>query len=259
VQDDEQASLNEEVWLRGDFVGNYATRKLRPVEEVLLDRYRDALRGSLLELGSGSGRLTGHLAQLGGDVHGLDLSPAMVAYGRREYPRARFSEGNLRDLSRFDERSLDVVFAPYNVLDVLGDAERRRVFGDVRRILRSRGMFIMSSHNRGYPARAGRWRRIILGNPRRPLSSLRALPRRLRNHRRLRTHEHEEASYAIVNDEAHEFSVLHYYISRDQQDRQLSEEGFELIECLDLDGRGVAAGAMASQCPELHYVARPVQ
>ncbi len=259
MQDDEQASLNEEVWLRGAFVGNYANRKLRPVEEVLLDRYRDALSGRVLELGSGGGRLTGHLAQLGGDVHGLDLSPAMVAYCRREYPRARFSEGDLRDLSRFDEHSLDVVFAPYNVLDVLGDVERRRVTGEVRRILAPGGMFIVSSHNRNYPARAGRWRRIVVGNPRRPLSSLRALPRRLRNHRRLRAHEREDGGYAIVNDEAHEFSVLHYYISRDQEDRQLSEEGFELIECLDLDGRAVAPGALAPHCSELHYVARPAR
>ncbi len=256
---DEQASLNEDVWTRGEFVGSYANRQLRGVEQVLLDRRRAALAGRVLELGCGAGRLTGHLAELGGDVHGLDISPAMVAYCRATYPRASFSEGDMRDLSRFAAASFEVVLAPFNVLDVLGDGERRRVLGEVGRILTPDGLFIGSSHNRCYVPRASITMRLLMGGTRRPWRSVRGLPRRLRNRRRLRLREREEPGYALVNDEAHEFSILHYYISRDAQYRQLSEEGFEAIECLDLDGREVPAGASASHCPELHYVARPLR
>lgn len=258
MQDDEQERVNEDVWSRGGFVREYATRELRPVEATLLDRHRHALIGRVLELGCGAGRLTGHLIELGGEVHGVDLAPAMVAYCRRTYPRASFSEGDLRDLSHLSDHSYDAVFAPFNVLDVLGDPERRRVLSEIRRIVTGDGLFVFSSHNRGYTPRVNMMLRLYVGSPRRPLESLKLLPTRLRNRRRLRPREREEAGYALVNDEAHEFSVLHYYISRDAQAQQLAEQGFELREALDLAGQDLPRGSVAPHCPEIHYVARPL-
>jgi hypothetical protein len=85
---------------------------------------------------------------------------------------------------------------------------------------------------------------------------LRNLPVRFANRRRLSKLQRVEDGYATVNDEAHDFSVLHYYISRDAEEDQLSELGFTLIECLDLHARAVQVGEHASHCSELHYVAR---
>jgi SAM-dependent methyltransferase len=256
MREDRQARLNAEVWARGEFVDFYATRELRVVESRLLDRCRDA---RVLELGCGAGRLTGHLCEVARDVHGLDISPAMVAHCRRTYPRGTFSEGDLRDLSRFERGSLDVVMAPFNVLDVLGDAERRRVLEQIRGVLVTGGLLIMSSHNRGYsPSRRARIR-AYMGSPRHPGAGIGRLPLRLRNHVRLASMQRQEEEYAIVNDEAHDFSVLHYHVSRDAQERQFAQHGFELLECLDRDGRAVASGAAASHCPELHYLARVAQ
>jgi SAM-dependent methyltransferase len=255
-----QATLNAEEWARGEFVELYAGRSLRPVEAVLIDRYRSELAGRVLELGCGAGRLTGHLSEVAREVHGIDLSPAMVAHCRQTYPQATFSVGDLRDLSGFDTGAYDVVAAPFNVLDVLGDAERRQVLSDVRRLLAADGLLIMSSHNRGYalrfPTTARLWMRLWVGSPRRPMTSIRNLPRRFGNRRRLRPLQHVEDGYAVLNDEAHEFSVLHYYISRDAQEGQLTDLGYEFLECLDLDGRSVGRGETASHCSELHYVAR---
>jgi hypothetical protein len=98
--------------------------------------------------------------------------------------------------------------------------------------------------------------RLFVGSPRRPAASLRSLPRRFANRHRLRPLQRTERDYAIVNDEAHDFSVLHYYVSRDAQERQMMQAGYELLECLDLDGRCVEPGETAAKCPELHYVAR---
>jgi SAM-dependent methyltransferase len=256
MREDSQERLNAEVWAQADFVDFYATHKLRAVEATLLERHRDALAGRVLELGCGAGRLTGHLCEIAHSLHAVDISPAMVAYCRQTYPKATFSEGDLRDLSRFEPESFDVVVAPFNVLDVLGDAERRRVLEEIRGVLVSGGLLIMSSHNRGFAPRIGAGLRTYVGNPRQPLESVRHLPRRLRNRRRLAPLQREEGGYAIVNDEAHDFSVLHYYISRDSQEAQFAERGFELLECLDREGRPVAAGEAAAHCPELHYVAR---
>jgi hypothetical protein len=149
------------------------------------------------------------------------------------------------------------VLAPFNVLDVLGDEERRGVLEEIRRIVAPGGLLIMSSHNREYAPRIGPGVRVLLGSPRRPGESIRNLPRRVRNRRALRPLERSETGYSIRNDEAHDFSLLHYYISRDAQERQLAEHGFELIECRDLDGQLVPQHAAAERCPELHYVARP--
>ena len=68
--------------------------------------------------------------------------------------------------------------------------------------------------------------------------------------------ERRERDYAVLVDEAHEFTLLHYYISRDAQERQLAEEGFELVECLALSGEPVGPGEARADCAELYYVAR---
>jgi SAM-dependent methyltransferase len=256
IAQDSQASLNAELWSRGDFVDFYATSELRAVEKVLLERHRDALSGRVLELGSGAGRLTGHLCELAQVVHGLELSPAMVAYCNRTYPKALVSEGDLRDLSRFELGSFEAVFAPYNVLDVLGQADRELVLDEIHRVLTPGGLLLLSTHNRGYSPRISMGLRVCVGSPRHPLQSLRALPRRLRNRRRMRPLERAEERYALRNDEAHDFSLLHYYISRDAQYEQLRAHGFEPVECLDLDGREVGPGGKASHCSEFHFAAR---
>jgi SAM-dependent methyltransferase len=259
-QEEDQARLNAERWERGDLVDSYSIRVLRPVEETLLDRYRVEFEGRVLELGCGAGRLTGHLCERAREVHAIDLSPAMVAYCQRTYPGATFSVGDLRDLSAFDERGYDVVFAPFNVLDVLGDSARRATLKRLHDLLADGGLLVMSSHNLHYAMRMRpRMRlhvRLLVGSPRRPIASLRSLPSRLRNRRRLRPLQRHEDDHAVLNDEAHDFSVLHYYVSPDVQQRQMREAGYEFLECLDLAGGRVEPGEAAVYCSELHYVAR---
>ncbi len=254
---DEQEQLNAGVWEHGDFVDLYTTRELRPAEAILLERYREALSGRVLELGCGAGRLTGHLSELTRELHGLDISPAMVEHCRRAYPDVAFTVGDLRDLSGFASDSLDAVLAPFNVIDVLGDGERRRVIGEIRRTLVGEGLLIVSSHNLAYAPAIARPTRVEGRKPRVIAWNLRQIPRRMRNRRRLAPLQRRERDYAVLVDEAHDFSLLHYYISRDAQERQFSEEGFELLECLALSGEPVAAGETCAACPELYYVARP--
>ena len=81
-------------------------------------------------------------------------------------------------------------------------------------------------------------------------------PLRQRNHRRLAPLERTEPGYAVINDDAHDFQLLHYYIGRDAQAEQLAGHGFSLVECLDLEGHRVDAGDTAEDHVELHYVAR---
>ena len=256
--DGDPAEPNAELWARGEAVELYANERLRPVEEILLQIHCETLAGRVLELGCGAGRITGHLGEIATHVHGIDISEAMVEHCRGAYPKLTFTVGDLRDLGAVADGPYDAVVAGFNVLDILGDDERRRVLAELRGLLADGGLLIMSSHNRAYintvRARARMFLRLIVGSP--AGVSPGAMRRRLANKRRLRPQELSTARYALVDDEAHDFSFLHYYISRDEQERQLEECGLHLLECRDLAGEPVGRGGQAARCPELHYVAR---
>ncbi len=246
------------VWVERNFVRDYATRTLRPPEVALLLRYADALDGTVLELGCGAGRVTGYLDARGGDVLGIDISPAMIDYCRRRYPELQFQVGDLSDLSGLPDGSRDLVVAAYNVLGVFDDTERKGVLLEIRRVLVDGGLLIFSAHNLAFLPRVPRPVSLVTRslNPARVAWNLGRLPVRARNHRRLARFERREQDYALVNDQAHDYQLLHYYIGRDAQSRQLAEAGFELLDCLDGAGRPVPPGASAAGSPELHYAAR---
>jgi SAM-dependent methyltransferase len=267
-----QSRSNAAHWRAGTHVDAYVHRTLRAAEVLLLARYRDALSGRVLEVGCGAGRLLGYLVALGGEVHGLDISPAMVAECQRAYPQADVRVGDLGAIGASAQGVFAAIVLVDSVLDVFGDSERRRVLSELRELLAPGGLLIFSAHNLASldalpsatsQAPGGRLRR----QARRVLSkSLMELgtattrvPRealtRARNRRRLAPLEHRGRDFAIVNDLAHNYALLHYYIGRDEEARQLEELGYELVECLDPDGRPVVAGE-AGAGPWLFYVAR---
>jgi SAM-dependent methyltransferase len=255
---DDPGKLNRGSWARGRFVREYAHRVLRPVEVVLLVRYREDLSGRVLELGCGAGRITGYLVQLAREAYGIDLQPQMLAECRRRYPRGTFIQGDIRDLSRFEPGSLDAVIAGCNTLDIFSDEERRTMLREIRGVLRDGGLFVMSAHNRAYLPHVRGPAEIRTSDPLRFAWDLARAPRNLRRHRRLVALERDEREYAIVSDGAHGYSLVHYFITPPAQFRQLEEAGFEPISCSDLDGNVLASGDEAPHTVELHYAARCV-
>jgi SAM-dependent methyltransferase len=253
---DPQVEVNEALWGHEDLLRDYTGRTLRAPEVMLLVRYREALTGRVLELGCGGGRLSGYLLELARDFRGLDISTTMVQYCRRLYPKGVFEEQDLRQLAPYPDGQFDVVFAPYNVLDVLDDGERHRVLAEIRRILGDGGLLMMSSHNLAYAPSIPKPTSVRARDPLRRALELLRVPRRVSNYRRLRGLQRGDQDHAVLVDEAHDYAILHYYIGRDAQERQLALAGFELLECLDLHGRRVIRGERAASDPELHYVAR---
>ncbi len=252
----EQAVHNARVWSRGDFVGDYAKTNLRPPEAALFDRFSAEVAGAVLELGCGAGRVTGHLIERARHVEALDLSPLMVEYCRRNYPAATVEVGDLSDLSRYRSGSFDAVVASSCVLDVLDDADRRHTLREIRRLLTRDGVLIASSHNLHYAPRIARPTRVLSRSPLRMVRNVIRTPVRIRNQKNLRGRQHFESDYAVLVDEGHEFSLLHYYISRDAQERQFGELEFALLECLDMKGSTVGPRQTAELHSELHYAAR---
>lgn len=258
----QMSNANVRRWQTGDYVAEYANRTLRPAEVVLLARYRDPLSGRVLEIGCGAGRVLGYLVALGAEAHGVDISPRMVAYCQQRYPDASVLVGDMTDLPDGIEGKFDSMFASFNVIDVLDDRGRREFLSAMHARLVPGGLLIFSSHNLAFaeagPARPGIPQ--ILRQLNRPIGELLELPIRLltrfRNRRRLVPLERRERDYAIRTDQALDYGLLHYYIRRDDQESQLNQLGYDLVECLDLDGNEVAPGNHASHYSELHYVAR---
>jgi SAM-dependent methyltransferase len=253
---DPQRRANDRLWARKSLVKQYANRVLEPVESQLMTDYAAELSGSVLELGCGAGRLTGYLADIAATVHGIDISPQMVAYCRRTYPKATFSQGDLRDVASLGLGSFDAVVAGDNVLDVLDDADRGKVLAGIHHVLAPGGLLIMSTHNLAYAPHLADPIPIRSRGLLRTGVTLVQWPRWQLNRRRMRRFERSEPGYSILNDVSHDYMALHYYVSREAQQSQLAEHGFQELECLAADGRRVAPGDDLSGEPWLYYVAR---
>jgi SAM-dependent methyltransferase len=248
-----QVDVNAAVWQAGSFASDYDNRVLEPAEVLLLVRHREDLSGRVLDVGCGTGRLLGYLLALGARAEAIDISERMVQICRRRYPAADVRRGDLADLKAAVAGPFHALWMSGNVLDVLDDERRRAALRDAHDLLVDDGLLLFSSHNLAsldHPSAALgaaprlRARAVQLAN-RSPAwmvhAGLRA-PRRRANRRRLGPLQQRTDDHAIVNDEAHDYGLLHYYISRREQERELSELGFQPRDVLEFDGTAVADG-----------------
>ncbi|MFG3343751.1 class I SAM-dependent methyltransferase [Streptomyces sp. NPDC048018] len=118
----------------------------KPLDRALLAALAEqAGDGALIaDLGCGPGHIAGWLAEHGRNVVGVDLSPAMVAIGRKEYPRAEFREGDLLRLPARDGE-FDAAVALYSLIH-LAPAELAPALAEIRRVLRPGAPLLVSFH-----------------------------------------------------------------------------------------------------------------
>jgi SAM-dependent methyltransferase len=265
----EQARHNASVWSRGRFLAHYDHAAIVGAEVIILSRYREAITRRVLDVGCGAGRMLAYLDLLGGEVHGVDLSAAMVEHCRVRFPQLEVHQGDLRDLPATETGLYDAILIPDNTLDVFGNDEREAVLADLRGLLAPGGLLIFAAHNLDCWDRAGgeprpsSVRRLLsyvldvrVGRDGSRLATALGPVRGRANRRRLGPMQRRANDHAIINDSAHHFSLLHYYIGCAAQRRQLERLGFDLVEVLELDGTSVADGT-AGQSLWLHYIARP--
>ncbi len=263
-----QAASNSSEWAAGKYVDIYANDVLIPAEVQIFVRYREKLQGRVLDLGCGAGRVLAYLVMVGADAWGIDLAPSMVDYCRRRVPEATVRVGDAANVRESVDGAFDVVIAPDNLIDVFDDAERRQVIADLKDVLAPDGLFIFSTHDLAWhdsnpgprewekPSRRETLRKFADRSPAEMVGAVRRRREEARNRARLAPLQQRHESYAIVNDFPHNYSLLHYYIRRDDQERQLQELGYDLIECIAANGRTVAPGG-SGNTDSLHYVARP--
>lgn len=94
------------------------------------------------DLGCGPGRITGHLAELGLEVFGVDLSPGMVEVARRTHPTLRFEVGSMSALTMADA-SLAGAVSWYSIIHT--PPERLpSLFAELARVLRPNGLLALA-------------------------------------------------------------------------------------------------------------------
>lgn len=252
-----QFKVNAHVYHRVGIEQAYLERTLMRADGVALLKYQPALaHKDILDIGAGTGRTAVYLAPLAHRYQAIDYSPVMVERFQHDLPDVPIELADMRDLSRFSDGGFDFVLASNNVFDAVDHADRLRTLREMHRLLRPGGMLMFSSHNRDVQD-IEHWPRLEFSrNPVTQLQFTAHWLRALSNHARLRHMQTFADDHAIVNDDAHDSGLLHYYIGPEAQQRQLAEQGFELLEIFDKQGSPVTPGGHAPHSRWLLYVAR---
>jgi len=110
-------------------------------------RMTGVVKGPVLELGCGTGRVTMPLAHAGVHVVGIDRSGEMLARARTRVRRQRrgvrpdLLRGDIRHLP-FSDRSFQLVMAPYGILQsLLSERDLKTALTEVARVVEPDGMF----------------------------------------------------------------------------------------------------------------------
>ncbi|MFD5094860.1 class I SAM-dependent methyltransferase [Amycolatopsis thailandensis] len=115
-----------------------------PIGRAMLAAFAEQVRGPVVDVGCGPGHVTAHLASLGLDVAGVDLSPKMIEVARRQYPDLRFSVGSMTALD-LPDGELGGLVAWWSIFH-LPPEELPAVFAEFRRTLAHGGRLLVGFH-----------------------------------------------------------------------------------------------------------------
>lgn len=253
----QQHDINAQVYHRPGIERHYRNAALMQAEAIALLRHQPAFAGKdILDIGVGTGRTSIYLAPLAHRYQATDYSPVMVQYMHGHMPDIQVLQADMCHMPELADASFDFVLASNCVFDASGHEDRIETLREIHRVLRPGGLLMFSTHNRN-------WMHALRGprlrHSRNPVTqALLGLHwmRGIVHHLRLRHLQVFADEYAILNDGAHDFALMHYNIDPDRQRQQLAGQGFDTLEVLDDAGRARLPGDAAPDCAWLLYVAR---
>ncbi|MBO1756894.1 class I SAM-dependent methyltransferase [Allobranchiibius sp. CTAmp26] len=129
-----------------DYASRFAgTEPEQPVDLALIDHFvalSAGHRSEVLDAGCGTGRICRYLVDRGCTVHGVDLSPGMIAMAQRDHPDVPTQVAQLTDLP-FPGDRFDGVLFWYSIIHV-ADSDLPAVFAEARRVLRPGGVMLVA-------------------------------------------------------------------------------------------------------------------
>ena len=118
----------------------------KPLDRALLASLAEQTEDGapIADVGCGPGHVAAWLARRGLAAVGIDLSPGMLAVGRRDYPEVEFREGDFLELPAADGE-FGAAIAFYSIIH-LEPGELPRAFEEIHRVLRPGGLFLVAFH-----------------------------------------------------------------------------------------------------------------
>ncbi len=142
------SAANLRVYDTPEVAAHYAALDYLTACELFLFSTHIKPGSAVLDVGVGGGRTTTFLSNTASRYVGVDYSAAMIRICRNRFPGLEFLVSDASDLSAFEGSSFDAVIMAFNAIDyVLPDEKRWECLRECRRVLRSGGVLIFSSHN----------------------------------------------------------------------------------------------------------------
>jgi SAM-dependent methyltransferase len=117
----------------------------KPLDRHLLNRFAEAVRGPIADLGCGPGQIARYLHEQGADVRGFDLSEQMIHVARKRNPGIEFRVGDMNRLELSDG-ALAGVIAFYAIVH-LKPADLAGVLREIRRVVAADGLVLIAFHS----------------------------------------------------------------------------------------------------------------
>lgn len=114
----------------------------RDVDRAVIEPWAKTISGRILDVGSGTGRWSGHLASCGYDIEGLEPVDAFVEIARKTHPTVVFRQASFSDLHGSEERWSGIL-AWYSLIH-LGPDELPTALATLRGVLEVDGSLLVS-------------------------------------------------------------------------------------------------------------------
>ena len=251
--------MNKKKYESKSVVSSYINMRLQNPEVMILVKYREAIAGKhVLDIGCGSGRTTAILKNLSNGYVGIDYSLDMVESCRKRFEGVRFLHGDVREMNEFNDEEFDYVIFSFNGLDSINHEDRLKGLREIYRVLKLDCLFVFSSHNRNHRHAISRPEMEFSTMPCKQAGNLIKYFKSTCNRLRNKNHQVFEEQYAIINDVAHNYAMLTYYIDKVNQVKQLEDMGFKTIEMYDTLGNTLDINGDDADSAWIYYVARKI-
>ena len=249
--------MNRKKYESKNVVSSYIKMTLHNPEVMILVKHRERIVNKhILDIGCGSGRTTAILKNLSSGYIGIDYSMTMIESCRERFKDVSFARGDVREMGEFRDDEFDFIMFSFNGLDSINHEDRLKGLREIHRVLKQDGLFVFSSHNRNHRYAISRPKIKFSTMPCRQAGNFIKFLRSTRNRLRNINHQVFNEQYAIINDVAHNYAMLTYYIDKVNQVKQLEEMSFETIEMYDTPGNMLNLDSDDQDSAWIYYVAR---
>ncbi|MCF6148949.1 MAG: class I SAM-dependent methyltransferase [Candidatus Kuenenia sp.] len=251
--------INKRCYEKKRTVLEYALTALQIAEVMILIKYREHIANKhILDIGCGAGRTTLPLTRLSKHYIGIDFSLDMIKLCKEKFTDVTFIHLDARNMEIFEDETFDFILFSYNGLDSISHNDRLKSLKEIHRILKKNGIFVFSSHNRNYHLANSFPKMAFAPNPCIQTKLFAKYLRSILNFLKYKGLEQFNDEYAIINDKAHDYALLTYYIDKNCQILQNKNMGFETIEIYDTSGKILNPGDEDNHSAWIYYVTKKI-